>query len=115
LKYIGGIHSYLKPIIIIFNKYNLDGVCVQSTHFESSIKNDKDNLSKNSIYLIVGKHQEKGKMEWTTTMKKEDDKHSCSHYKKGHDDAKCWKLHPELRPNRFGNKKGNKKTTTTIK
>jgi hypothetical protein len=34
--------------------------------------------------------------------------------KEGHVEAKCWKLHPELRPKRFGNKKGNKKTTATI-
>jgi hypothetical protein len=43
-------------------------------------------------------------------VKKEDENPSCSHCKKeGHVEAKCWKLHPELRPKRFGNKKGNKK------
>jgi hypothetical protein len=48
-------------------------------------------------------------------MKKEDEKPTCSHCKKeGHDEARCWKLHPELRPKRYWNKKGNKKTTATV-
>ena len=34
LKYIGGLHSYLKHTIIMFNPNNLDEVCVQATHLE---------------------------------------------------------------------------------
>jgi hypothetical protein len=48
-------------------------------------------------------------------MRKEYEKPSCSHYKKeGHIEAKCWKLHPKLRPKKFKNKKRNKKIMSTI-
>ena len=32
LKYIRGLHSYLKHIIVMFDPNNLDEVCVQATH-----------------------------------------------------------------------------------
>ena len=39
LKYIGGLHSYLKHIILMFNPTILDEVCVQATHLEARGKN----------------------------------------------------------------------------
>ena len=39
LKYIGGLHSYLKHTILIFNPTSLDEVCVQTTHLEARGKN----------------------------------------------------------------------------
>ena len=39
LKYIGGLHSYLKHTILMFNPNNLDEVCVQATHLESRGRN----------------------------------------------------------------------------
>ncbi|WP_208081209.1 hypothetical protein, partial [Bacteroides uniformis] len=35
MKYIGGLHSYLKHTILMFNPSNLDKVCVQATHLEA--------------------------------------------------------------------------------
>ena len=35
LKYIGGLHSYLKHTILMFNPSNLDEVCVQAMHLEA--------------------------------------------------------------------------------
>jgi len=35
LKYIGGLHSYLKHTILMFNPTSLDEVCVQATHLEA--------------------------------------------------------------------------------
>ena len=35
LKYISGLHSYLRHKIIMFNPTNLDEVCVQTTHLEA--------------------------------------------------------------------------------
>jgi hypothetical protein len=34
LKYIGGLHTYLRHMILMFNLTNLDEVCVQATHIE---------------------------------------------------------------------------------
>ena len=51
LKYIGGLHSYLRHSILILNPCNLDEVCVQATHLESRGKGtfidkfDKNHLS----------------------------------------------------------------------
>jgi len=48
-------------------------------------------------------------------MKKKVEDPLCSHYKReGHVEAKCCKLHIELRAKRFENKKGNKNSIATI-
>eukprot|EP00253_Pinus_taeda_P010660 PITA_10660 len=39
LKYIGGLHSYLRHTILMFNPTSLDEVCVQATHLEARGKN----------------------------------------------------------------------------
>ena len=39
LKYIGGLHSYLKHTILMFKPTSLDEVCVQATHLEARGKN----------------------------------------------------------------------------
>ena len=39
LKYIRGLHSYLRHIILMFNPTILDEVCVQATHLETRGKN----------------------------------------------------------------------------
>ena len=39
LKYIGGLHSYLRHTILMFNPTSLDEVCVQATHLEERGKN----------------------------------------------------------------------------
>ena len=35
LKYIGGLHTYLRHTILMFNPTSLDEVCVQATHLEA--------------------------------------------------------------------------------
>jgi hypothetical protein len=49
-------------------------------------------------------------------MKKDKEKKpTCSHCKKkGHEEAKCWKLHPELKLKWAQPRKGNKKTMTIV-
>jgi hypothetical protein len=48
------------------------------------------------------------------SVKKEGEKFTCKHCSKdGHDEDHCWKLHPEKRPKKFGNK-GKPKTAATI-
>ena len=39
LKYIGGLHSYMRHAILMFNPTKLDEVCVQTTHLEERGKN----------------------------------------------------------------------------
>jgi hypothetical protein len=53
LKYVGGLHSYLRYTIIIFNPNNLDEVCFQSTDIESRGKNDYENFPKKPIQPIA--------------------------------------------------------------
>ena len=58
LKYIGGLHSYLKHTILMFNPNSLDEVCVQATHLEARGKNIQEEGSKKKPFK--GKGKEKG-------------------------------------------------------
>ena len=42
LKYIGGMHSYLRHTLLMFNPNNLDDVCVQANHLEARGKHAND-------------------------------------------------------------------------
>ena len=89
----------------MFNLTNLDEVCVQATHIETKGRNTKDKFSKKPFKLDGNKLKGKGKGKHIATVKKEGDKPTCTHCeKKGHDASKCWKLHPELKPEKFQNK-----------
>ena len=44
LRFIGGLHSYLRHTILMFNSTNIDEVCVQSTHIESKGDNAHDKV-----------------------------------------------------------------------
>jgi hypothetical protein len=62
-----------------------------------------------------GKKKFKGNGKRNVVVKKEGEKFTYKHCSKdGHDENHCWKLHPERRPKKFGNKKGKSKTTTTV-
>lgn len=91
LKYIGGLHSYLKHAILMFNPNNLDEVCVQATHLESRGKNIQEDGSKRKPFK--GKDKEKGgkwKGKKNASVKKEGEKITCKHCSKdGHDEAHC--------------------------
>jgi hypothetical protein len=108
LKYIGGLHSYLKHTILMLNPSNFDEVCVQAIHIESSKGNVGDSVSTDTWQRKdSGKRKEKEKK--TTTTRKE--KPTCKHCKKvGHDEDHCWILHPELKPKKYANQ-GRKNTT----
>ena len=97
LKFIEGLHSYLHHIILMFNPTNLGEVCVQATHIGSKGKSVHDLSSAESRQSKEGK--EKGKGKHATTMRKGDERPTCSHCQdQGHKEAKCWVLHPELKP-----------------
>jgi hypothetical protein len=106
LKYIGGLHSYLRHTIIMLNPSNLDEVYVHETHLEARGRNEPQEGNKR--YFSNGN---KGKMKFegngkkNASIKKERDKISCKHCSKdGHDEDHSWKLHPEKRPKKFNNK-----------
>lgn len=99
LKYIGGLHSYLRHYILVLNPCNLDEVSVQVTHLESRDKVTFIDRVDKKPSKFEGKSKDKVKGEKIATVKKEGEKPTCSHCKKeGHDDSKCWKMHPEKRP-----------------
>ncbi|XP_057844927.2 uncharacterized protein LOC131054430 [Cryptomeria japonica] len=115
LKYIGGLHSYLRHSILVLNPNNLDEVGVQATHLESRGKGSFiDKFDKNPS-KSENKSQNKGKGKKTAIVKKEGEKPTCSHCKKeGHDDSRCWKLHPKKRPKRYGGNKDKQKTAAIV-
>ena len=103
--------------LLMFNPSNLDDVCVQATHLEARGKHDNDYFMKKSFeFDKKDKSKDKGKK--TATITKEGEKPTCSHCQKGHDVSKCWKLHPELRPKKYGGNKNkdkdNQAATTSI-
>ena len=56
LKYIGGLHIYLKHNILMFNSTSLDKVCVQATHLEARVKKISEEDRKKNF---KGKKKEK--------------------------------------------------------
>eukprot|EP00253_Pinus_taeda_P016125 PITA_16125 len=114
LKYIGGLHNYMRHTILMFNPTSIDEVFVQATHLEARGKNGNLEVG-GSSKPIASKNKEKIKQKWkerkANNTKKS--KSSCTHCKKdGHDDEHCWILHLEHRPKKFKGKK--KKTAATI-
>jgi hypothetical protein len=74
LKYIGGLHSYLRHTILMFNPTKLDEVCVQATHLEARGKNVSEETSESSFESGEkgkGKFKGKGKKNVTIKMEKE--------------------------------------------
>lgn len=109
LKYIGGLHSYLRHTILIFNPNNLNDVCVQVTHLEGRGENTLEESSKNP-FKGKGKEKDfKGKAKKNASIKKEGEKITCKHCsREGHDESHYQKLHPEMKPKR-NNKKENRR------
>ena len=99
LKYIGGLHSYLKHNILMFNPKNLDEVCVQATHLEAR---GKQGIEEKSESEGKGKGKFYGRGKRDISIKKEKEKLTCKNCSNiGHDEDQCWKLHPELKPNKL--------------
>ena len=94
-KYIGGLHSYLRHTLLLFDVHDLDKVYVQATHLEARDKSkDQDLKGKKQVNAITKKDDKKDEKK---------DKGHCTHCNvDGHTDAKCWKLHPEKAPKWFG-------------
>jgi hypothetical protein len=100
LKYIGGLHSYLRHIILMFNPANLDEVCVHATHLEARGRNKPQEGNMKPFYNgDKGKKKFKGNGKKNASVKKEGEKRICKHCSQdGHDEDHCWKHHPEKTP-----------------
>jgi len=114
LKYIGGLHSYLRHTILMFNPKKMDEFCVHETHLEARGINVSEETSEKSF-----KHGEKWKLKFkdkhkkNVTCNKEGEKITCKHCsKEGHDEDHYWKLHLEMRPKSFNNKEKEKIVAT---
>ena len=115
LKYIRGLHSYLRHTVLMFNPTKLDEVFVRETHLEARGKNVPQQGSKNPFQIgDKGNEKFKGKGNKNASVKKEGEKIICKHCsKEGHDEDHCWKLHLEMRPKLFNDKEKEKISATT--
>eukprot|EP00253_Pinus_taeda_P031900 PITA_31900 len=107
LKYIGGLHSYMRHTILMFNPTSIDEVSVQATHLEARGKNGNPEVG-GSSQPTVSKSKETRKQKWkarkANTAQKS--KVSCTHCKKeGQYEEHYWILHPKLRPKKSEGKK----------
>ena len=70
LKYIGGLHSYLRHTILMFNPSNLDEICVHATHIEARGKHVSDDTHEDTFESRVKrKGKYKGKLKKNASMK----------------------------------------------
>jgi hypothetical protein len=103
LNCIGGIHSYIRHTILMFNPINIDNVSVQSTYLEAS--KGKHVIEDKKPYKFEKKPKKKWKSKKSAIVKQVEGRPTCSHCKKkGHEESQCWKLHPKLRPKKFRDK-----------
>jgi hypothetical protein len=111
MKYIGGLPAHIRNIVFMFGPTNLDEVSVQATYIEAG----KTGVSgESSSSRKEDKRKRHGKNANAVTRK--EGKPSCKHCKKeGHDEDRCWQLHPEKRPKWFKEKKGMQTVATTTK
>jgi hypothetical protein len=111
MKYIGGLPAHIRNIVFMFGPTNLDEVSVQATYIEAG----KAGMSGESSFSKKDdKRKRYGNGKNANTVSKKEEKPSCKHCKKeGHDEDKCWQLHPEKRPKWFKGKKGMKTVAAT--
>ena len=86
LKYIGGMQSYLRHTILMFNPTNIDKVSVQATHLEAS--KGKHVVEDKKTYNFEKKSKGKWKSKKSTTVKQVEGIPRSSHYKnEGHEES----------------------------
>ena len=117
LKYIGSLHSYLQHTLLMFNPDDFDEVCVQAIHIESGGRPFKFSSQSSKELETRDSSGSKGK---TISKRKKSmiiqkERPTCSHCQRiSHDESKCWKLHPELKPKKFLKEKDEKKAIAIV-
>jgi hypothetical protein len=110
MKYIGGLPAHIRNTVFMFGPTNLDEVSVQATYIEAG----KAGVSGESSSRKEDKRKWHGKN--SNAVARKDEKPSCKHCKKeGHDEDRCWQLHPEKRPKWFKEKKGRQTVAVTTR
>ena len=110
MKYIEGLPAHIQNSVFMFGPTNLDEVYVQVTYIEAG-KTCVGVLGELSSRK-EDKRKWHGKKSNLVTIK--EDNPSCKHCKKeGHDEDRCWQLHPEKRPKWFKEKKGRQTVVAT--
>ena len=105
----------------MFNPTNFDEVCVQAIHNELGDIPFQSNFSKKPFKHSENKDSKEGKGKnklegkKSSTSKKEGERPTCTHCQRvGHDNSKCWKFHPKLKPKKFIKKKGEMKANVEV-
>jgi hypothetical protein len=113
MKYIGGLPMHIRNIVFMFGPTNPDEVSVQAMYIEAG----KAGVSgESSSSRKEDKKKWHGNGRKANAVSKKEGKPSCKNCKKeGHDEEKCWQLHPEKRPKWFKAKKGMQTVATTSK
>ena len=101
----------------MFNLDDFDEVCVQTIHIESGGRPFKFSSQSSKELEIKDSNDSKGKN--NSKRKKsviaQKERPTCSHCQRiGHDESKCWKLHPELKPKKFLKDKDEKKVIVVV-
>jgi hypothetical protein len=111
MKYIGGLPAHIRNTVFMFGPTNLDEVSVQAVYIEVG----KEGVSgESSSSRKEDKRKRHGKNANAVTRKEGNP--SCKHCKKeGHDENRCWQLHPEKRQKWFKEKKGMQTVATKSK
>jgi hypothetical protein len=110
MKYIGGLPAHIRNIVFMFGPNNLDEVYVQATYIEAGKK--RVGVSGESSSRKEDKRKWHGKN--SNSVPRKEEKPSCKNCKKeGHDEDRCWQLHPEKTQKWFKEKKGRKIVTAT--
>jgi hypothetical protein len=113
MKYIRGLPAHIRNIVFMFGPTNLDGVSVQDTYIEVGRESV---LGESSSSRKEDKRTRHGNGKNANAVSKKEGNPSCNHCKKeGHDEDRCWQLHPEKRPKWFKEKKGTQIVETTSK
>jgi hypothetical protein len=109
MKYIIGLPVHIRNTVFMFRPTHLNEVSVQMTYIEA--RKTRVGVSRESSSRKEDKRKWNGKKKNLVVRKEE--KPSCKHCKKeGHDEDRCWQLHPEKRPKWFKERKGRQIVAT---
>lgn len=98
----------------MFNSNDIDEVCIQAIHIESAGKPYKF-APPSSKELEANDSIDKRKNKGKKSALAQKERPTCTHCQRvGHEESKCWKLHPELKPKKFLKEEHEKKVATKI-
>jgi hypothetical protein len=111
MNYIGGLPTHIRNTVFMFGPTNLDDVYVQEMHIEAGkvgVSGESSSSRKEDKRKWHGKN--------SNAVTRKEGKPSYKNCKKeGHDEERCWQLHPEKRPKWFKEKKGMQIVATTTR